>query len=196
MRLSTIRITLFTFILSLVVLWVINLQNQQGHPKQEALTPQEVYNWQSFQSTIWEISRHQPEQKTTIQTQTWQYSDASKLSQFTQPKITLVTPNNITLIQSQTGQTLNNEAIELSKNVTITQYSPNDQNSKNTTPSIILSTQNITYNATLSELISRDTITLTQENSVTTGVGLYGNLQTGSFQLMSNVQTIYQPRRP
>lgn len=202
MRLSTVRITLFSVVLSLVALWAINQQDQKTQNKTTQGDAQERYSWKAFQSTTWEVTRtheQQEQQKTTIKTDTWHYNEASKLSQFTQPIITLSTPKTITVIHSQTGETLNDEAIQLSGDVHISQYDlvQSSHRAKNdlTPPPLIstLKTQNITYNATQAELLSRDTITLTQFDSVTTGTGLFADLNTGTFQIMSNVQSTYRP---
>ena len=188
MRLSTLRITLLTLTLGLVTLWVIN-QKEQATSSPTADTS-EPYQWSSIQSITWEISRDQPEKQHIIQTATWHYNETSKLSQFTQPIITLTTPDTITVIRSQKGQTLNDEAIQLSGDVLITQ-NPLSNSTKQST----LTTKSLTYNANQAELLSRDTITLTQADSVTTGVGLHANLESGQFQLMSNVQSTYQPNK-
>ncbi len=193
MRLSTLRITLLTLTLGLVALWVIN-QKEQATFSPTADNTSEPYQWSSIQSITWEISRDQPEKQHIIQTATWHYNETSKLSQFTQPIITLTTPDTITVIRSQKGQTLNDEAIQLSGDVLITQ-NPIPNNTKQSTNPSTLTTQNLTYNANQAELLSRDTITLTQAESVTTGVGLHANLESGQFQLMSNVQSTYQPNK-
>ena len=189
MRLSTLRITLFTLVLGLVALWVSHQKEQTTLSNTNTHKAPEPYHWSATQSTTWEFSRDQPEKQSTIQTATWHYNETTKLSQFTQPSIILTTPKTITVIRSQKGQTLNDEAIQLSGDVQINQYLTS---SANTSPST-LNTQNLTYNASQAELLSRDTITLTQTGSVTTGVGLHANLESGQFQLMSNVKTTYQP---
>ncbi len=193
MHLSTLRISLFTLVLGLVSLWVINQESTPSLPLSATDNTSELYQWSTTQSTTWEISRDQPDKQNTIQTATWHYNDTTKLSQFTQPTITLTTPKTTTIIRSQTGQTLNDEAVQLSGNVQITQYSLSDDNTLQNSKPNTLTTQNLTYNASQAELLSRDTITLTQTGSVTTGVGLYADLESGQFQLMSNVKSTYQP---
>jgi len=193
MRLSTLRITLFTLTLSMAALWVINQKDPTDTLSSAADKPSSPYHWSAIQSTTWEISRDQPEKQNTIQTSTWHYNETTQLSQFTQPIITLTTPTTVTVIRSQTGQTVNNETIQLSGDVNVTQYPLTDNNSPSPTTPSTLKTQNLTYNASQAELLSRDTITLTQTGSVTTGIGLHANLETGQFQLMSNVQSTYQP---
>ena len=193
MRLSTLRITLFTLILGLVALWVIHQKKQTILSDTSTHKAPELYHWSATQSTTWEFSRDQPEKQSTIQTATWHYHETTQLSQFTQPTILLTTPKTLTIIRSQNGQTLNDEAIQLSGDVQIMQYPiALERTTENSNPST-LSTQNLTYNASQAELLSRDTITLTQTGSVTTGVGLHANLESGLFQLMSNVKTTYQP---
>ncbi|VAW49975.1 hypothetical protein MNBD_GAMMA04-2191 [hydrothermal vent metagenome] len=194
MRLSTLRITLLSLTLALVVLWLIN-QKEQTDSSSTSDKTSEPYHWSATQSTTWEMSRDQPEKQNIIQTATWHYNETTQLSQFTLPMITLITPNTLTIIRSQKGQTLNDESIQLSGDVQITQTpTPDNHTAQKRNPST-LNTQSITYNASQAELLSRDTITLTQTNSVTTGVGLYANLESGQFQLMSNVQSAYQPNK-
>jgi LPS export ABC transporter protein LptC len=179
----------------MVALWVINQKDQTNSssiPTDKSMPP---YHWNTLQSTTWEISRDQPEKQNTLQTTTWHYNETTQLSQFTQPIITLTTPTTVTIIRSQTGKTVNNEAIQLSGDVKITQYPIIDNPLLSPAAPSTLNTQNLTYNASQAELLSRDTITLTQTGSVTTGIGLHANLETGQFQLMSNVQSTYQPNK-
>lgn len=190
MRFSTLRISIFALALGLVTLWLINQKEHTSSTPRHTDKTTELYHWSAIQSTTWELSRDQPKKQNAMQTATWHYNETTKLSQFTQPIITLTSPETITIIHSQTGKTLNDEAIQLSGDVTITQYSLTND----TQPSR-LTTQNLTYNANQAELLSRDTITLTQAGSVTTGVGLHANLESGQLQLMSNVKSIYQPTK-
>jgi len=192
MRLSTLRISLFTLALGLVSLWFINQKSTPTSSLSATDNSAELYQWRTTQSITWEISRNQPDKQNTIQTATWHYNDTTKLSQFTQPIITLTTPKTTTIIRSQTGKTLNNETIQLTGNVRVTQITspPSTHNTRT------LNTQSLTYNASQAELLSRDTITLTQAGSVTTGVGLYADLESGQLQLMSNVKSTYQPDAP
>ncbi len=196
MRLSTLRISLFTLALGMVSLWVINQESTPTLPLSATDNASKLYQWSTTQSTTWEISRDQPNKQNTIQTATWHYNDTTKLSQFTQPTIILTTPKTTTVIRSQTGQTLNDETIQLSGDVQITQYLPSDEKTQQDNHSNTLTTQNLTYNASQAELLSRDTITIIQTGSVTTGVGLHANLESGLFQLMSNVKSTYQPNTP
>ncbi len=191
MRLPSLRISIFTLALGLVALWVINQKEHTSATPSHTDKATELYHWSATQSTTWELSRDQPKKQNAMQTATWHYNETTKLSQFTQPIITLTTPATITVVRSNFGQTLNDEAIQLSGDVQITQYSLTN-NKKNTHPSTTLTTQNLTYNANQAELLSRDTITLTQTGSVTTGVGLHADLESGQFQLMSNVKSTYQ----
>ncbi|MCF6253808.1 MAG: LPS export ABC transporter periplasmic protein LptC [Thiomicrorhabdus sp.] len=192
MRLSTLRITLFTLTLGLVALWMINQTDQATPPPTTTDDASALYHWSTTQSTTWEFSRDQPQKQHTIKTATWHYNKTTQLSQFTQPIITLTTPTTVTIIRSQTGKTVNDEAIQLSGDVKITQYQITDDNTLSPSAPSTLHTQNLTYNASQAELLSRDTITLTQAGSVTTGIGLHANLENGQFQLMSNVQSTYQ----
>jgi len=194
MRLSTVRITFLTFVLSLATLWVIDQQDQQSTPSPTSLSKEETYSWKSSQSTSWKIERDQPGQQTSIQTETWRYLESTKQSHFTQPVITLTKPDRVTVIRSQRGESQNDEIITLSGDVVITQNAPITSNNKQpSTQNNTLKTQNITYNASLGELNSHDTITITNSNGVTTGVGLKANLESGHFQLMSEVKGTYYP---
>ncbi|MCF6345081.1 MAG: LPS export ABC transporter periplasmic protein LptC [Thiomicrorhabdus sp.] len=197
MRLSTLRISIFILALGFVALWAINQKEHATLTPNLTDKPLELYHWSATQSTTWEISRDQPEKQTAMQAATWHYNETTKLSQFTHPIITLTSPKAVTIIRSQTGKTLNDEAIQLSGDVQITQYALDSltDNTKNTNPSTTLNTQTLTYNANQAELLSRDTITLTQAGSVTTGVGLHADLESGQYQLMSNVKSTYQPNK-
>lgn len=194
MRLSTARITLFIFILSLATLWMIDQQDQQGTPPSSSLNKEETYSWKSSQSTSWKIERDQPNQQTSIQTDTWRYLESTKQSHFTQPVITYIKPDKVTVIRSQQGQSQNDEIITLTGDVVITQNTPHTSNSKaSSDQNNTLKTQYITYNASLGELTSHDKITITNSNGITEGVGLKANLESGHFQLMSQVKGTYYP---
>lgn len=189
MRLSRFRVILFAFLLSIVALWINDQQDRKKRVKTDQVEAKVAYNWQSKNSISWQIDRQQPDQQTIIKTETLRYQESNKQSDFTQPVITHITPTAVTVISSQTGQSLNDNIITLSGNVTINQNSK--QANKDKVQQSILTTDNISYNANQGELVSHDTITIKQETGITTGVGLKANLETGHYKILSNVQGIY-----
>lgn len=190
MQLSRFRVILFAFLLSILALWINEQQDGKKQIKTDPAESKETYNWQSRNSISWQIDRQQPDQQTIIQTETLRYQESNKQSDFTQPVITHITPTAVTVISSQKGQSLNDNIITLSGNVTINQNSQKERKDK--VQQSVLTTENISYNATLGELESRDTITIKQATGITTGIGLKANLETGHYKILSNVQGIYQ----
>lgn len=199
MRLSSVRIILFSLILAVLALWVTTQQDVQQNP-QNTQANADSYNWQSTDSTTWKINRNEPNQQTTLQTESFRYHETSKQSDFTQPIITHSQPNNVVIIKSQQGQSLNDEFITLSGSVIIKQISTESPLSEtpqdNKTQNSILNTEHITYNASKGELYTDAKVMLTQPNGSTTAIGLKANLETGQYRFLNDVQGTYYLNQP
>ena len=117
MRLSSVRIILFSLILAVLALWVTTRQDTQQKNLQKTQVDADRYSWQSIESTTWKINRNEPNQQTTLQTENFRYHENTKQSDFTSPIITHSQPNNVVIIKSQQGQSFNDELITLSGNV-------------------------------------------------------------------------------
>jgi LPS export ABC transporter protein LptC len=200
MRLSSVRIILFSLTLAVLALWITTKHYAQKQSTQSSQVNADSYSWQSIDSTTWKINRNEPNQQTTLQTKSFRYHESLKKSDFTQPIITHSQPNNVVIITSQQGQSLKDELITLSGNVIIKQIStesalPEGQQG-NKTQNSILSTEHITYNASNGELQTDAKVLLTQPNSSTTATGLKANLETGQYQLLNDVQGIYYINQP
>ncbi len=195
MRLSSVRIILFSLILAVLALWITTQQDTQQQNPQNTQVTAESFSWQATESTTWKINRNDPNQQTTLQTESFRYHETSKQSDFTHPVITRSQPDSVVIIKSQQGQSLNDEIITLSGNVIIkqisTKISTTDTQQPNKTQNSILSTEHITYNANSGELHTDAKVTLTQPNGSTTATGLKANLETGQYQLLNDVQGIY-----
>ena len=189
MRLSRVRIVVYAFLLSSAALWFNAQQSGNSQLDANQIKAKQTYSWQSTESTTWQIDRQQPDQQTTIKTDTWRYQETSKQSHFTQPVITLINDHNVTTITSQQGQSQNDNIISLSGDVVMTQKS--DSATPNQTQLSTLKTDQITYNASQGELSSSDSITINHPSGTTTGQGLKANLQSGSYHLLSNVKGTY-----
>ena len=199
MRLSSVRIILFSLILAVLALWVTTQQDVQQNP-QNTQANADSYNWQSTDSTTWKINRNEPNQQTTLQTESFRYHETSKQSDFTQPIITHSQPNNVVIIKSQQGQSLNDEFITLSGSVIIKQISTEsaspEASQDNKTQNSILNTEHITYNASKGELYTDAKVMLTQPNGSTTAIGLKANLETGQYRFLNDVQGTYYLNQP
>ncbi len=194
MRLSSVRIILFSLILAVLALWITTRQDVQ---QQNTQVTTDSYSWKSTDSTTWKINRNEPNQQTTLQTKSFRYHETLQQSDFTQPLITHSQPNNVVIIKSQQGQSFNDELIRLSGNVIIKQIStPTDTQQNNKTQNSILSTEHITYNASKAELQTDAKVLITQPTSSTTATGLKANLETGRYQLLNDVQGIYYLNPP
>ncbi|GKT12491.1 MAG: lipopolysaccharide export system protein LptC [Thiomicrorhabdus sp.] len=189
LHLSRVRLVIYAFLLSFAALWFNAQQSRSTQAGKSQAKTNQTYSWQSKDSTTWQIDRRNPEQQTTIQTESWRYQESTKQSEFTQPIITLVNLNSTTIITSEKGQSQNDNIISLSGNVIVTQHS--DSTEVNQRQLSTLSTQQITYNASQGEISSRDTITITQPSGVTTGIGLEANLKSGYYHLLSDVKGTY-----
>ena len=200
MRLSSARIILFSLILAVLALWITTRQDVQQRSAQNTQVNADSFSWQSTDSTTWKINRNEPNQQTTLQTEHFRYHDITKQSDFTQPVITHLQPDNLVIIKSQQGQALDDEFITLSGNVIIKQMSTASTSSeapqKNKTQNSILSTEHITYNANKGELQTDAKVTLTQPNGSTTATGLKANIETGQYQLLNDVQGTYYLNQP
>lgn len=197
MRLSSVRIIVFSLILAVLALWITTRQDVQ---QQNTQATADSYSWQSIDSTSWKINRNEPNQQTTLQTKSFRYHETLKQSDFTQPIITHSQPNSVVIIKSQQGKSLNDELIRLSGNVIIKQISTESVSSErqqdNKTQNSILKTEHITYNASNGELQTDARVLLTQPNGSTTATGLKANLETGQYQLLNDVKGIYYPNPP
>ncbi len=197
MRLSSVRIIVFSLILAVLALWITTRQDVQ---QQNTQVTADSYSWQSIDSTTWKINRNEPNQQTTLLTKSFRSHETLKQSDFTQPIITHSKPNSVVIIKSQQGQSLNDEFITLSGNVIIKQISTQSALSEtqqdNKTQNSILSTEHITYNASKGELQTDAKVLLTQPSGSTTATGLKANLETGQYQLLNDVQGIYYINPP
>lgn len=197
MRLSSVRIILFSLTLAVLALWITTRQDAQ---QQNTQVTADSYSWQSIGSTSWKINRNEPNQQTTLQTKNFRYHETLKQSDFTQPTITHTQPNSVVIIKSQQGQSLNDELITLSGNVIIKQIStesaPSETQQDNKTQNSTLKTEHITYNPSKGELQTDAKVLLTQPSGSTTATGLKANLETGQYQLLNDVQGIYYLNPP
>jgi LPS export ABC transporter protein LptC len=195
MTLSRVRVILYSLGLAILALWLTDQQDSKRQTDKNTTAPENSYSWQSSDSTTWKINRNEPNQQTTLYTETLRYQEATQLSEFTNPVITHSKADSLVMMTSQQGQTLNDESIRLSGDVIIKQtliddataQAPRDNKTQNST----LSTDHITYNATNSELHTDAKVTITQPNNQTTAKGLSANLETGDYHFLSDVQGTY-----
>ena len=195
MQLSRVRIILYSLGLAVLALWITERQYSQQQTPENTPTPEATYSWQSVQSTTWRINRNDPNQQTTLQTETLRYQESTQQSDFSKPVITHTQADSLVIIKSQQGQTFDDESIRLSGDVIIKQTTFDSSTAKTTidnkTQNSTLSTEHITYNANKSELYTDAKVTITQPNSQTTATGLKANLETGDYHFLSEVQGTY-----
>ncbi|WP_127471302.1 LPS export ABC transporter periplasmic protein LptC [Thiomicrorhabdus aquaedulcis] len=188
MRLSRFKFVLIALSLAGATLWITKHQNQNATHLASAKAPLS-YSWQSNHSTTWQIDRATPQKQTLIYTQQMNYQDTSQRSDFSYPFVLLIDAQQHTKIQSQTGFSEHNQIIHFEKEVLITQFEP-----KNPEQNKTLSTQSITYNAQTNQVSTSAPVVIKQPQGTLTGTGLNANLETGYYQLLSNVTGVYQPQ--
>lgn len=178
------KIILFLSI-ALVATWV-SQQERQAPVKPEITVAPDTFNWQTVNSTTWQIDRQSPEQQIIIQTEQWQYNETAKHSVLKQPNVVLFHPQQITTLRSDKGESQQDTQLTLTGNVIITQY-----RADNNKQASQLRTPQISYDSKNASLQTHDTITIQQPFGTTTGIGLEANIETGQYKILSNVQGIY-----
>lgn len=185
MKLSRIRLIVYTLILTIGALWITNpIQKISPQPeKTQDAVPQ--FSWKTQDTTIWSLKTETPNQQSIIATQQFSYKNDDKSSQFLQPKVFILEDESITSIMSDNGQTQDDAVINFNKNVNITHY----LNDKDNQDLVQLKTDYLTYNAQEQSISTDSAIAITFPQGQLTGTGFTGSLETRQFQIKSNVRT-------
>lgn len=187
------RLILLILILSALALWLSYKQN----PHTDTLGPSSLestdYSWQLFNSTTWRFDKALNQPGPIIKSDTLFYDETAQTSDFTQPFITIIKPEQTLTIKGQYGRSADNSYFELNRNVVLSQFDQPIQRLDQAVENKTLTTEYITYNS-ITEIVKSDQfVTITQPNSITSGVGLDANLKTEQFQLFSDVKSEYHP---
>ncbi len=189
-----IRFTLFTLILSVFALWFVFQQTAKKAPPASSTLEESGYSWQLFNSTTWQFDKVSNQPGSTIQADTLFYDDAAKSSDFTEPRVTMIQAEQTLFIRSENGHSINDNELELSGKVVLTQFDQPIQQLSQADQNKTLKTEYITYNSETQVLTSDQRVEITQPNATTTGTGLKADIQNRHYQLLSDVQTDYQPQ--
>ena len=193
------RLTLLVLILSAIVLW-LNIQHESQH---DELSPSSLhttnYSWQLFNTTTWQLDKSGNLSGSIVKTSTLFYDEAAKTSEFTQPKITLLEPDQTLFIESQTGQSLHNQIFQLRGQVVVNQVEhsidqlnpPTHSSTQNKT----LKTEYINYNSQTQKITSDQLVSITQPNADFSGTGLEIDLKNNHVQLLSGVKGELRPQK-
>lgn len=188
MQRSRLKFVLIALGLAAVTLWITQQQsNDQTQTAQS--TPALSYSWQSHHSTTWQIDRQTSHKQTLIYTQQMNYQDASKRSDFILPNVLLLDSQQRTQIQSQHGFSEQNQLIHFKQDVVIHQNNPLETGQNKT-----LTTQSITYNAQTNVVSTDAPLVITWPQGRLSGTGLNANIETGNYQILSQVKGVYQPQ--
>ncbi|HHT00642.1 MAG TPA: LPS export ABC transporter periplasmic protein LptC [Thiomicrospira sp.] len=200
MRLSRLRILLLTLLLAIITLWITNQQTKQDSSDKVSSGKPLAYSWQAIDTTIWKISAQEPNQQTIIHAENMHYKDKIKLSEFSQPNVTLIDNNTVTTLTSVKGKSIDDQLITFEDKVVLTQSealptSVKAQKLDITKQPTILKTNSLTYNSKTNQLLTDANISISQYNGVTTGKGLRADLTKSEYKLLSNVKGIYYPSK-
>jgi|GEM_PF-6644452 len=187
----TSRLILLIVILSAFALWFNLEQNTEDTLSSSSLQSTD-YSWQLFNSTTWQLNKTS-QQSTIIQSDTLFFDDAAKTSDFTHPRVTLIDEQQTLFIESQQGQTSNNDLFELRGQVSLIQFDQTLSQLNKATQNKTLTTEYITYNSKTEKISSDQAVVITQPSTNLVGTGLEIDLKTDHFQLLSNVKGEYRP---
>lgn len=193
------RLILLVLILSAFALW-LNIQHESQNDELSPSTLQSTdYSWQLFNNTTWQLDKSGSQNGSIVKSSTLFYDEAAKTSDFTQPQITLLEPNQTLFIESETGQSLNNQVFQLRGQVVVNQV---EQSIDQLNPATHSSTQNktlkteyITYNSQTQKITSDQPVSITQPNADFSGTGLEIDLKTNHIQLLSAVKGELRPQK-
>lgn len=154
------------------------------------------YSWQIFHSTSWQIDKAKAQsEQTVVYADAFHYHNDTQISQFTRPFITRYKTDEIITIESQQGQTRNEEQIDLAGQVQLQSFTP-PTDPKPFQPPLknkTLTSEQISYNSQTS-LLTSDVLTQIEEPNLTiSGVGFEANLDQGVYRFFSQVKTYYDP---
>lgn len=193
------KLSLFLVFLAAAAVLVIAFKQTNINTSDSSIANQnklQDYSWQIFHSTSWQIQKATPQLTQTIVTaDAFHYQNDTQLSHFTRPYIIRYKPEEIITIESQNGETRNEEQIDLSGQVKILSFTPAPQANSAQPPfkNKTLTSEQISYNSQTS-LLTSDVLTQIQEPNLTvSGVGFEANLDQGEYRFFSQVKTFYDP---
>ncbi|MBD3612084.1 MAG: LPS export ABC transporter periplasmic protein LptC [Hydrogenovibrio crunogenus] len=180
------------FVAALVVLTIafkqsVNRDSTSVQTKPLALT----HSWQIFKSTSWQVSKQDPNTKqTVIYSDEVFYQNETKQSRFKNPYIIQDKETSAYTIKSQQGQSINDQSVHFNGDVVI-QMIEKQTPSENKT----LKSEQISYN-TLSETLTSKVYTeITEPGLIMSGIGFKANMASGKYRFLSDVKTVYQPKK-
>jgi len=199
MRLSRLRILLLTLLLAVVTLWITNQQTQPSNTDDSTAGKPLAYSWQAINTTIWKFSPQEPNKQTIIHAENIHYKDEIKMSEFTQPNVTIIEDNSVTTLTSVKGHSVDDQFITLNDNVIIRQSeimpaSPQEQGNQSTNQPTTIKTESLSYNSDTNKLSTDAKVSISQYNGETTGTGLRADLTKSEYELLSDVKGSYHPQ--
>jgi len=199
MHLSRLRILLLTLLLAVVTLWITNQQTQSSSSDDSTAGTPLAYSWQAINTTIWEFSPKEQNKQTIIQAENIHYKDEIKMSEFSQPNVTIIENNSVTTLSGVKGHSVDDQLITLNDNVIIRQsniksVNPQEQSNQTTNQPTTLKTESLSYNSETNQLFTDAKVSISQYNSETTGTGLRADLTKSEYELLSDVKGHYRPQ--
>lgn len=207
MSLARIRILLFALVLGAIALWITNQQPATSDILSQQAKKPLSYSWQAIQTTVWNLNPAEPEKQSIIQAKSILYKDFEKKSEYLQPRVELMDKKTISTLQSESGDSQEDNVLNFKNNVVITQRANTTADSTsqadktdNKTDSkphntFTLTTDFISYNLQTNQLSTDAKVTIKQYNGQTTGTGLKANLKTTDLELLSDVKSTYYPQK-
>ena len=121
MSLARIRILLFALVLGAIALWITNQQPATSDILSQQTKKPLSYSWQAIQTTVWNLNPAEPEKQSIIQAKSILYKDFEKKSEYLQPRVELMDKKTISTLQSESGDSQEDNVLNFKNNVVITQ---------------------------------------------------------------------------
>lgn len=182
---------------TLTAVFSLQQKNFQTQAPDNALKPKKLgFSWQISNSQTWQLNPEAPNNQTYLSAAQVNYQNDQRLAHFKQPFIIRATSDKIITAQSQFGKSEQENIMTLSKQVKIVQFLPQASDSRAQNKKTLLS-EKISYNNQNNQIHSDLAVTTLLSSKMTlTGVGMTGDLDSGHYQILSNVKTHYVPNEP
>ncbi len=182
---------LFIFLAAMATVFI---SLKQITPTSDSDIPEEIldYSWQIFNTQTWQQNPQDLTSQTYIKAHRIHHQDEHKTTFFTQPFVIRTTLEHTHTIQSQQAELTQETKLSFLKNVVIKRY-PTNKLDNNQPQNKTLLTEKITYNTETQQIYSPLLVVMKQPQTRMSGIGFKANLQTGNFQLLSNVKTHHEP---
>ncbi len=187
MKLSRARITLLTFLMAAIVLWVTSPEKSSKTTTNLNQKTQE-YSWETRNTTLWKVTPNQPEQQTIIQTQQFNYRNEQKSSEYIMPTVTRIDSQSISTLSSELGYSENDTLLIFDKNVNLVQQNLHSDSITR------LTTEQLNYNTATQELTSAHEVEIEFDQAKTTGRGFKAQLENQHFTINHDVKSVLNPK--